>query len=1416
MSDESSFEVIPIAIGEYRHHAGLAGIDEQVARIVTAFGRLGGVERAWDAPQAERTTSAVQARLNEWVDAEAPRSSILFWTGHGESNGDDAWLAAHDTPDPIAHRGINVTTVADTIIAEWHRRGLDERAWTIVVIDACGAGTFVRRLGAALYSRTDVPERLALIGVGGDGASHLGEFARVLAKTLASYNDNDERVGVPDLVGRIENRIAHDERLGVQDLVGRLQRHILEGRVIPLDLHKAAALRRRRVLSETTAPVDVYRELTEFLGALPADQRAHFVPKAQGAEHGELAWYFVGRVGEQQRILSWLRESASGMLIVSGRAGAGKSALLGNVLVHTNAELRDLLIRARAWEPVTDAAPAAPDVVVHLTGLTASEVIRKLAGAAGLEKPAAVDTGGEADWLVETLRSERIALTVFADALDEAQEPVTIARSVLRRLADLPLGTVVVGTRASTKEGPDQQTPADEDLLDALGRGTGTELVWVDRDPVAIAEYVRRRLIAGRPDFTESTVDNVAEIIRRQDRQFLFARLAVHEILQRPDLLDDEEELLHVIGHDHRVLFGAAVNRLTAGFAAAEPLLQALALARGRGLPRADLIWVTVAGALSYTPVTENDIDELLETAAPYVMLDAEDGQATYRLAHQTFVEHFRPWQDAPGHWQATKVLVGLGRRNGWPVANRYLVRRLPEHAQLGEAMDLLLAAEDALDHFDQHALGNAVVATSFGWPNASLTARAVIRTRHLLPETPVDTRPAVRGFARMIDGATVPPMRATRSDWWPRWTHTGFSSSHLTLAGHGSGIAELVAVGPVLAVRSRAGRVRLWDPRNGALLDELPGTVDRVAVALAVVEHLGQSLLAVGYGNGVVALYDPVACREVREMPQAGETRLSGLIAMPEGRVVTADPAGTVRLLDLVSGAELGRYQAEGKVLLAPMRLTGRPTAVAIGTESGVVRLWEPDSGDVTEVVFDEHESELTSRGQGPVTALTTVPGRGGDVLVARRLHGSIRAWQPSESKDYRWSLGERTDAIAGTESGLLLVGSGPALWLCDPRLPPAEARNGEVSTGRSNRIEVVACVTTATSTTVLVSADEGGDGTVRIWSPALASGAGRRAAHGTEGAGPVGHLAVLGSTGAEFVATAHEDTTANLWRLSTGERHSSLAAEAVDGVGSLSTVIGSDGRELLVAGQYERVTLRDPATGAIARTFECPGMGLITALAAVPLSTLDSGGPGSTLLAVGSGFGGDRTIRLWNVDTGTPHGYPLPTAHNKGIESLTAVRLPDGRTILVSGDVQGRTQAWDPVKAEVVGEHPFGSPAFPLAAVPLPGHRDFLAITDVPGNLALVDYATGSSIAYGFKAACSAVFSRPDGQTVLAAGGSSGTVRFWRLDDEARGTPMFSIPLMTPINALAAAPGPTLVAGTEAGVIVVDLAGFETGRGY
>ncbi|GAA1615960.1 hypothetical protein ACFQY4_18010 [Catellatospora bangladeshensis] len=629
---DGAFDIVAFGIGDYLRHPPLRELDGELAAIGELLSEVGGADVDWPVPARRRTKAEVVRRLGDWAQGRAGRSSVLLWVGHGESNDQEAWLAAYDTAQPMDDlTAIRPDDLRAAVLAEWRSRAQHgDDNWTVLVIEACGGFTFTWQLAQLVYGiRPDGPQRLAIVGVGGTGRSYLGQFRRALAATLAmpSMTDNDSEIRLDDLVSRVQRRLP-------------------DGHVVPIGLHLAAPLiRRERTLTQpVTAPLDIYAELTAALARLSPDERGHFLPKAQGAELGELAWYFCGRAAERREISRWLRERTTGMLVVTGPAGSGKSALLGNILVHANPDLRAHLGRTVMLDvlPEAEQPPDNPfDVVMHLIGMSVPDVVVRIADAVGLQLP----PGGDRDtgWLLRHLADHPV--TVLADALDEAHDPQLIAATVLRGIAAVPGNRVVVGTRRSGRETIDDPAEGQDDLVRALGVSPD-DILLVDRDPQAIAAYVASRLRAALHEPDPAVLDQVARAINGGGRQFLYARLAVHEIIAGPQLLQPHrrEDLGRLLRSDHRGLFAAAVSRLVAASPRNGPLLRALSLAHGRGVPRADQVWALMAEALSERgdQIGEQDVDDLLTRAAAYVMLDAEAGQSVFRLAHRTFAEFFR------------------------------------------------------------------------------------------------------------------------------------------------------------------------------------------------------------------------------------------------------------------------------------------------------------------------------------------------------------------------------------------------------------------------------------------------------------------------------------------------------------------------------------------------------------------------------------------------------------------------------------------------------------------------------------------------------------------------------------------------------------------------------------------------------
>jgi hypothetical protein len=642
-ASDAAFTVHAVPIGAYTTDVPdpfpEVAADDEAHAIAKLLAPYGGVASGWEATTNQRGKDWVDQRLHVWANRDQPGCSMLVWIGHGETDDDVAWLASFNTMQGSKGSGHSPGELADYVNDEWSTRRQDPGAWALVIIEACGAERFVELLSAEVLRKANSAKATAFVAAGGKGTSYLGRVPKELGAVLDSFTDNDDAIKIGDLVARL------DDRLGT-------------GSVIARGLGSARPLPRpRRFFQGITAPQDIYLELKKFVADLPTDQRAHFVPKAQGAEQGELAWYFVGRADERRQIAHWLGSHEGGLLVVTGQAGSGKSALLGNVLVHTTPGLRDLLIQAKEIEALPAAEQPADnvfDTVISLTGLSTAELVNRLVDAAGFEPQAAgLEISARIEQLLAALEARTEPFTVLADALDESQDPLAVAGAVIRRVAAVPGCRVVVGTRASTNEGPDIPEPKDTNLLDALGGTDRFAAVVVGLDTIAVTTYVQRRLRAARAahpvwasdlGIDDAAVSAVAHSIGAKNRQFLYARLAVHEILARPELLTAtrREELSQLLARDHRALFAAAVQRLASKESIFDPLLEALAFTQGRGLPRADHIWATVASALAdHHPVTETDLDNVLTAAAPYVMLDAEDGQSVYRLAHRTFQEYF-------------------------------------------------------------------------------------------------------------------------------------------------------------------------------------------------------------------------------------------------------------------------------------------------------------------------------------------------------------------------------------------------------------------------------------------------------------------------------------------------------------------------------------------------------------------------------------------------------------------------------------------------------------------------------------------------------------------------------------------------------------------------------------------------------
>jgi WD40 repeat protein len=1176
---------------------------------------------------------------------------------------------------------------------------------------------------------------------------------------LDSYNDNDDFIDLYRLVQDLEDRLKD------------------RGSVTRFKLWGVPPLRRtQRSVGSLVAPWDTCTELWTHAAALTPQERADIVPKIRGAEQGELPWNFVGRAEEREQISGWLRLKPQRMLVVTGCAGAGKSALLGHLLALANPALRRHLLAGILQTVPTDELPAehAFDAAIQLTGESAAGLIRRLADAARLGTPPELpNLDDRTEWLSQALSTRGKPFTLVVDALDEAQEPAAIAGVVLRRLAALPLVHLIVGTRASTREGPDLPDTIDEDLLNALGGRNAVDILEVERDRKAIGEYLRLRLHEGlardlRPE-EEGAIADLVRLIHDHDRQFLYARLAVHELLLDPGLLTArrQPELMELLEKDHRGLFAATVARMRKSSAAAEALLEALAFAEGRGLPRADRTWLVAASALADNrAISPEDIDDLLKSAAPYVMLDVEGGQSTYRLAHQTFTTHFAQTADSrvARHRAIACALIDATEADPQSAEpSAYIRHHLAAHVANANAWEILAAHTEILDHLDPETVA-AVAWAAFGDGRLPEEIKIVMTGRHELAPTPVADRAGIRALFRAENtGTWTPPPPNTglpAPTWRPIWSRLNWRPAHGVLDSGNPWIRSVVVLsvpdsdGLLATVGGRDDRVRLWDVATFAQRGQIdfPDPHPMITAEFAVPDPDGRACLALGHEDGTIDLWDPATGNRAGTWPTPNEHGVGQAVVLPQ----------------------------PGGALLATIGVGGSP-----------VQLWRP--GLPPAWVGIGPARDITVR------AMAAVPQAGGRTFLALCCAESddIVLWDPVSRTETgrirnaapRW-WPEITMLPLPTEGSLLAVRgydespddeSDLRLW--DP--------GTELAATPLSRVPASAAAIIPRTRGDVLLATNAEDGGLRLWDLGPGEEAGQEVGHIFTGHARKAHsLAPLRlRSGRTLLLSSGEDGSVRIWNLDHAEPHTrrdfrsrDLAVTQKRGEDPVLACVDADGV----------LTFQNATTGTAISRARPRAPGGATAVAAMQLAD------GRTRLATA---GDQRGLELWEPDGSTGHyhrlRYRVPAARARLVTALT---MADGRQYFATVDSDDSARLWDPLRRTCAGKLWVDRARRALVPVSVPlSHRWTLLVICWEGEQEAKTWLTGptTDAAKGFQrhstgkldldhegglgvTAATAV-PLPDGRTLLATADYDHSVTLWSFTIDREGRLLTTVPERT-----------------------------------
>jgi len=603
-----------------------------------------------DDPDEEALRAAFRRPERPWTSRDA---AVVFVTGHGAVVDGAHWLVLHDS-----ERGDLPNTALRTAdFIRWLRRpnGVEH---LLLIIDACFAGALA---ADTVRFDEDFPQSWLIV----PSASRHGEA------TTGALTDAMTKAVTKLRGGEGEKHGTNRRYFRVSDFIDTVREFLPGQDVQPLYRGNWNAEHLCLPNPHFAQPRTVTTQPRRHELALPqSDLDTHWAPRATGSDHRR--WLFTGRaelMGELVTIVArnnHLESSAPRVTVITGGAGCGKSAVLARLVT-----LSDPDFLATHRDQVADIPPQLRpqagdvDVAVLATGKYPHEVLGQISDAIGAPRPE--HTRGDADLdsriiaCVATLDSRGASssvTTVVLDALDEAEDPIGIAR-VLARLTTSAGLRLLIGIRSPAgADDPLAATGPAGSLADQVERLFTARRLRVDDDQWwhqhDIGDYAAS-ILRHTPDSPyhdpsrHAVADELAQVIAQSvGRSFLVARLTATALTQRNKIVDAHDPAWRATLDEGVV--GAFRANLVRVFPEPErrlnavELLRAVAFGYGRGLPWGE-IWPLVANAVAdrYGKYGDRDIAELLASPmSAYLITDQEDAITVYRLFHDALRDTLR------------------------------------------------------------------------------------------------------------------------------------------------------------------------------------------------------------------------------------------------------------------------------------------------------------------------------------------------------------------------------------------------------------------------------------------------------------------------------------------------------------------------------------------------------------------------------------------------------------------------------------------------------------------------------------------------------------------------------------------------------------------------------------------------------